>query len=208
MRRILFLFIPLLFVPFLFVSSRAVPLPLPLPSSLPIITVSPDLEPDLTPDPVPDPTPDPVSDPTLDPVPDPTLDPVPDPTLAPSPDPTVVPGTDYVPWQGSGSSSGMGYLPPDQFFALEDDYSVSFIAVQSTPNTPVESSSGLKGILIKLFGPYSPTITQFRYQSNTSTNYTYVNDISPDFPWLCSAAIFAIVLFCIFKLGGTFLCKT
>lgn len=99
------------------------------------------------------------------------------------------------------------YLAPDDFFAAEDDYSVEVYAVQTSPNTPVESSSGLKGILLQLFGPYAPTVTQFRYQSNTSTNYTYVNDISPDFPWLCSAAIFAIVLYCTFKLGGTLFCK-
>lgn len=100
------------------------------------------------------------------------------------------------------------YLPPDVFLAVEDDYTIELLAVQSTPNTPVTSASGLKGILLQLFGPYEPTITQLRYQSNTSTNYTYVNDIAPDYPWLCAAGIFAIMLYCIFKLGGTFLCKT
>lgn len=100
------------------------------------------------------------------------------------------------------------YLPPSDFFALESDYEIQVMAVQTAPNTPVESSSGLKGILISLFGPYMPTVTQFRYQSNTSTNYTYVNDISPDYPWIISAGIFAIVLYCVFRLGGTFLCKT
>lgn len=104
-------------------------------------------------------------------------------------------------------SAFASYLPPDDFFAVENDYSIAVIAVQSTPNTPVESANGLKGILIQLFGSYSPTITQLRYQSNTSTNYTYVNDISPDYPWLCAAGLFAVVLYCTFKLGGTFLCK-
>lgn len=99
------------------------------------------------------------------------------------------------------------YLPPDDFLALEDDYSIQVLAVQTTPNTPVESSSGLKGVLLQLFGPYNPTITQLRYQSNTSTNYTYVNDISPDYPWIAAASIFAIVLYCTFKLGGTLFCK-
>lgn len=99
------------------------------------------------------------------------------------------------------------YLAPGDFLAVEDDYTISVLAVQSTPNTPVESSSGLKGILLQLFGPYSPTITQLRYQSNTSTNYTYVNDISPDYPWIWSAVIFSIVLFCVFRLGGALLCR-
>lgn len=99
------------------------------------------------------------------------------------------------------------YLPYDDFVAIETDYEISVLAVQSTPNTPVESSTGLKGILISLFGPYSPTITQLRYQSNTSTNYTYVNDIAPDWPWICSCAIFALVLYCVFRLGGALLCR-
>lgn len=100
-----------------------------------------------------------------------------------------------------------GYLPPDEFFEVEDDYSISVLAVQSTPNTPVTNSTGLKGIMLSLLGPYDPPITQLRYQSNTSTNYTYVNDIHPDYAWMCSAAIFAIVLYCVFRLGGAALCK-
>lgn len=94
------------------------------------------------------------------------------------------------------------YLPPDEFFETEDDYSIEVLALQTNPNTPLTSASGLKGIMLNLLGAYDPPITQFRYQSNTSTNYTYVNDIQPDYPWMCSAAIFAIVLFCVFKLLG------
>lgn len=104
-------------------------------------------------------------------------------------------------------SASAGYLPPDEFFEVETDYEISVMAVQSTPNTPVTNSSGLKGIMLNLLGPYDPPITQLRYQSNTSTNYTYVNDIQPDYAWMCSAAIFAIVLYCVFRLGGAALCK-
>lgn len=100
-----------------------------------------------------------------------------------------------------------GYLPPDDFFDTEDDFSIQVMALQTTPNTPVTDSTGLKGIMLSLLGPYDPPITQFRYQSNTSTNYTYVNDIQPDYAWMCSAAIFAIVLFCVFRLGGALVCK-
>lgn len=107
-----------------------------------------------------------------------------------------------------GEDTG-GYLPPDEFFDLygPDDYDISVMAVQSSPNTPVTSASGLKGILLNLFGSYDPPVTQLRYQANSNSNYTYVNDIQPDYPWLCSAAIFAIVLFCVFRLGGALLCR-
>lgn len=105
------------------------------------------------------------------------------------------------------TSASAAYLSPEEFFSIEDDYSVSVMALQTTPNTPVTNSTGLKGIMLSLLGPYDPPITQFRYQSNTSTNYTYVNDIQPDYAWMCSAAIFAIVLFCVFRLGGALVCK-
>lgn len=101
-----------------------------------------------------------------------------------------------------------GYLPEDEFLEMYgNDYSIEVYAVQSGPNSPVTSSSGLKGILLDLFGPYDPVITQLRYQSNTSSNYTYVNNIDLDYPWLCSAGIFAIVLYCLFKMGGALLCR-
>lgn len=100
-----------------------------------------------------------------------------------------------------------GYLPPDQFFALVDDFTVMPLAVQTTPNSPVTSASGLTGVLINLFGSYSPVITQLRYQSNTSTNYTYVNDISPDYPWLCSAGLFTVMIYCLMRIWGAVLCR-
>lgn len=102
-----------------------------------------------------------------------------------------------------------GYMAPDDFFSTfsEDEYSVSVISVQSTPNTPVTSSSGLKGILLSMFGPYDPPVTQFRYQANSNSTYTYVNDVQPDYPWIAAAVIFAVVLFCVFKMGGALLCR-
>lgn len=101
-----------------------------------------------------------------------------------------------------------GYLPLEEFLQVAgDDYTVEVYSLQSDPNTPVTSSAGLKGILLDLFGPYMPTITQLQYRQGSNQYYTYVNDISPDYPWLCSAAIFALVLLCLFKLGGGLLCR-
>lgn len=109
--------------------------------------------------------------------------------------------------QSPGESSG-GYLPLDEFLQVAgDDYTVEVYAVQSDPNTPVTSSTGLKGILLDLFGPYMPTITQLQYRQGSNQYYSYVNDISPDYPWLCAAAIFALILLCLFKLGGALLCR-
>ncbi len=101
------------------------------------------------------------------------------------------------------------YMAPEEFFAVysEDEYTIMPMAVQSQANTPISSSSGLKGILLSMFGPYDPPITQLRYQANSTNSYTYVNDIQPDYPWLASAVIFVVVLYCIFKMGGALLCR-
>lgn len=115
-----------------------------------------------------------------------------------------VPPVETVPVEESATPE---YLPPEQFFALAAEEGIEPYAVQSEPNTPITSSTGLKGVLLDLFGPYMPTITQLQYRQGSNQYYTYVNDISLDYPWLCSAAIFAIVLYCVFRLGGSLLCK-
>lgn len=103
-----------------------------------------------------------------------------------------------------------GYMPLDEFLDTYSDGEYDIMplaAVQSGPNTPVTSSTGLKGIMIDLLGPYEPTITQLRYQAYNSSNYSYVNQIEKDWPWIISAGIFAIVLYSVFRLGGCLLCK-
>lgn len=123
---------------------------------------------------------------------------------APSESPSVIsPAPAVVSPEGATPQ----YLPPDEFFSLADEEGIEVYAVQSEPNTPVTSSTGLKGILLDLFGPYEPTITQLQYRQGSNQYYTYVNDISPDYIWLCSAGIFALVLFCVFRLGGVVLSK-
>lgn len=145
--------------------------------------------------------PSPVVEPTAVPVP--TADPVP----VPSPSSSAVPVASEAPIEDISGGEEGGYLSPDEFFSVAgDEYAVSMYAVQSGPNTPVTSADGLKGILLDLFGSYNPTITQLRYEANNGY-YTYVNDISPDFPWLCSAGIFALIIFCLFRMGGSLLCK-
>ena len=68
--------------------------------------------------------------------------------------------------------------------------------------SPITSSSGLKGILLDLIGPYDNIVTQYRYQQNTSSNYTYVNEVTPDYPWICSALLFIVLLWSVFRLLG------
>ena len=69
-----------------------------------------------------------------------------------------------------------------------------------SPVTPSDTS-GLKAVLLGFIGDYDPPIVQFEYTS--SNNYKqYVNEIQPDYVWICSFALIALFIYCLFKLGG------
>lgn len=71
------------------------------------------------------------------------------------------------------------------------------------PVTPGDST-GFKAVLLGLLGNYDPPVVQFEY--TTSNNYKqYVNEIQPDYVWLCSCGLLALMIFCLFKLGGALL---
>lgn len=76
------------------------------------------------------------------------------------------------------------------------DISLSSVA----PVTP-SSTSGLKAALLGILGNYDPVIVEYQYQSSQGYN-NYLREIQPDYVWLCSAALLALVIYCLFKLGG------
>lgn len=61
--------------------------------------------------------------------------------------------------------------------------------------------SGFKSVLLGLFGDYDTIVTDYTYQSSSGYT-THSIDVSPDYVWICSAAIFALVLFCVFRIVG------
>lgn len=75
--------------------------------------------------------------------------------------------------------------------------------VTSTGLAPVTPSdtTGVKAVLLSFIGSYDPPITQYEY--TTSNGYKqYVNEIQPDYVWICSFALIALFIYCLFKLGG------
>jgi hypothetical protein len=88
----------------------------------------------------------------------------------------------------------VGAAPPDS--VLTD---VAMLTGLS-PVTPSDTS-GLKAVLLSFIGNYDPPIVQFEYTTNN--NYKqYVNEIQPDYVWICSFALIALFIYCLFKLGG------
>lgn len=66
------------------------------------------------------------------------------------------------------------------------------------------NTNGFQSVVLSLLGDYEPIVKDYTYQSNNGY-ISHSIEIQPDYSWICSAAIFAIVLFCVFRLiGGIF----
>lgn len=71
------------------------------------------------------------------------------------------------------------------------------------PVTPSDAT-GFKAVLLGLLGNYDPPVVQFEY-TNSNNYKQYVNEIQPDYVWLCSCGLLALMIFCLFRLGGALL---
>lgn len=79
----------------------------------------------------------------------------------------------------------------------------SVVATGLAPVTPSDTT-GLKAVLLSFIGNYDPPVVQYEY--TTSNNYKqYVNEIQPDYVWICSFALIALFIYCLFRLGGALL---
>lgn len=77
------------------------------------------------------------------------------------------------------------------------------ILTSVAPVTPSDTS-GLKAVLLGLLGHYDPVVIEYQYQSSQGYN-NYLREVQPDYVWLCSFALLALMIFCIFRLGGALL---
>lgn len=88
-----------------------------------------------------------------------------------------------------------------EYVGSQEDTGLQLESIETYALSPIESSTGLKGILLEIIGPYDNVVTQYRYQSSTtSSNYTYVNEVTPDYPWIASAALFIALVISVFGL--------
>lgn len=75
-----------------------------------------------------------------------------------------------------------------------------------SPITPA-NATGLKKVLLEVLGSYDNVVTQYRYMQDGSTRYTYVNEITPDYPWIFSAIFFIVLIASIFRIFRSVLWK-
>ena len=183
---------------------------------------------DPSPEPPPDPEPAPV-DPSPEPSPEPSPDsepvePLPsDPEQPPqvdSPGSVVLPGEDssvggeQLPGGDENQQPGedvpgavdqlppVSNLPPGLYSLPQTNTPVELVLdnVETFQLSPIEDSTGLKGVLLRILGPYDNIVTQYRYQQSNNQYYTYVNEVTPDYPWIASAVLFIALLVSLFGL--------
>lgn len=89
-------------------------------------------------------------------------------------------------------------------------YTPSEVTIESGNSTlsimriSASDTSGLHSILLTLIGDYNPIVKDYTYTS--SSGYTsHQIDIQPDWSWIMTAALFIVVIFCLFRfVGGLF----
>ena len=82
--------------------------------------------------------------------------------------------------------------------------SIDNISVVSVSPVKPSATSGLKAALLGVLGDYDPVVIEYQY--NSGNGYTnYLREVQPDYVWICSFVLLALVIFCLFRLGGALL---
>lgn len=68
------------------------------------------------------------------------------------------------------------------------------------------AGEGLKGVLLDFLGEWQTVVVEHSYQTSDGS-VVVVHDTQPDYAWLCAAALLCLMIFCLFRLGGSILCK-
>lgn len=84
------------------------------------------------------------------------------------------------------------------------DLSIQPLWTGDTGTTPIPGTS-LRAVLSSVIGPYSPVVVQYQYTSGTNTQY--LREILPDYEWMFNCALFAMIIWCVFRVWGALLCR-
>lgn len=104
----------------------------------------------------------------------------------------------YSVYAESNDEISINYNPENVNVKAGENTNISVMKISSSDTT------GLHSILLRLIGDYNPIVKDYTYTS--SNGYTsHSIDISPDWSWIMTAALFIIVIYCLFRfLGGIF----
>lgn len=76
----------------------------------------------------------------------------------------------------------------------------------SNETISASDANGFKAVILGLLGDYTTIITDYTYQNQQGYTQHSI-DVTPDWSWVSSAAIFIVVVYCSMKMIGGFLCN-
>lgn len=79
------------------------------------------------------------------------------------------------------------------------DFSTSIVTIDA------DNTTGFKSVVLGLIGSYDLVTKEYTYTGNNGYTQKQVTTES-DYAWIISAGIFALVLYCLFRLMGGVLC--
>lgn len=76
---------------------------------------------------------------------------------------------------------------------------------KSIQRVSASDSTGFKAVMLTILGDYETVVTDYEYRNANSQYNSHSINIERDWSWICSAAIFGLVVFCFFRfIGGLF----
>lgn len=116
----------------------------------------------------------------------------------------VSPGGNTIYVLNQPSDSSESEVVPDAGIDSSDAVITDINIFSSVAPVQPSDTSGLKAVLLSFLGNYDPVIVEYEYTSgNGYTNY--LREVQPDYVWLCSCGLLALMIFCLFRLGGALL---
>lgn len=88
-----------------------------------------------------------------------------------------------------------------------EDTTLVGTSVYSLSPVTAEDATGLKAVLLSFIGSYDAVVVEYEYQNTNTSNVSYLREVQPDYVWLCSCALLVVMIFCLFRLGGSLLCR-
>ena len=79
---------------------------------------------------------------------------------------------------------------------------VTGVSVYSVSPIAPSDTNGLKAVLLGLIGNYDAIVVEYEYQNPNNSYHSYLREIQPDYVWIASFCMLALVVYCVFRLGG------
>lgn len=79
---------------------------------------------------------------------------------------------------------------------------VTGVSIYSVSPVTPSDTNGLKAVLLGLIGNYDAIVVEYEYRNPNNSYNSYLREIQPDYVWIASFCMLALVVYCVFRLGG------